>query len=89
MHLSAPTSNGRAQIHFKSVRFPEFSNTRWDLSSQSGINVHGANPSNDITRMYDVTYHQSENLTTHMQMDNVIIDFGLITTSGTLEYGHF
>ena len=83
MHLSAPTSQGRAQIHFKSVRFTE-TNTRWNLSSQSGINVHGANPCNVITRMYNVTYYQSENLSTHMQMDNVIIDFGLITTSGIL-----
>ncbi len=46
------------------------------------MNVHGIHPSIDITRTYNVTYFQSEELRTHMQNDNVIIDFGLVTTSG-------
>ena len=46
------------------------------------MNVHGIHPSIDITRTYNVTYFQSEELRTHMQHDNVIIDFGLVTTSG-------
>ena len=46
--------------------------------------MHGIHPSLDITRTYNVTYFQSEDCRTHMQMDNVIIDFGLVTTSGAL-----
>jgi hypothetical protein len=36
----------------------------------------------DIQRTFDITSGKTRNLNTHMQIDSIYVDFGLITNAG-------
>ena len=55
-----------------------------------GKNILGTNGWIDIERTYDMTKSigksgMTENLTTHMQVDKIEVDFGFMTNAGTGE----
>ena len=49
-----------------------------------GKNMLGTNTWIDIERVYDMTRSKSANITTHMQVDKIEVDFGFMTNAGDL-----
>ena len=91
--ISAPVSGGRAIYNLKTVRFPisnctdlnETMCSRWNGQgdpTKPGDNIMGVHNWLDIERTYDMVKINSSRITTHMQVDQIYIDFGFITNAG-------
>ena len=91
--IRAPVSGGRAIYNLKTVRFPisnctdlnETMCSRWNGQgdpTKSGDNIMGVHNWIDIERTYSMVKINSDRITTHMQVDQIFIDFGFITNAG-------
>ena len=91
--ISAPVSGGRAIYNLKTVRFPisnctdlnETMCSAWNGQgdpTRPGDNVMGVHNWIDIERTYSMVKINSDRITTHMQADQIYIDFGFITNAG-------
>ena len=93
MLIRAPVSGGRAIYNLKTVRFPisnctDLNETMCSLwngqgdPTKSGDNIMGVHNWIDIERTYSMVKINSDRITTHMQVDQIFIDFGFITNTG-------
>ena len=91
--IRAPVSGGRAIYNLKTVRFPisnctDLNETMCSLwngqgdPTKSGDNIMGVHTWIDIERTYSMEKINSNRITTHMQVDQIFIDFGFITNTG-------
>ena len=93
MFIRAPVSGGRAIYNLKTVRFPisnctDLNETMCSLwngqgdPTKSADNIMGVHNWIDIERTYSMEKINSNRITTHMQVDQIFIDFGFITNTG-------
>ena len=92
LFIQAPVQDGRAIFHLHTVRFPiktcqdwDVCNTTWNGqgdSTKPADNILGVNHWVDIERTYDLQRIKSSRITSHMQTDQILVDFGLLTNAG-------
>ena len=91
--IEAPVENNRAIFHLTTIRFPITNCTefpackKWNGQGDPGVtgnNILGVNYWVDLERTYDMEKIKSDRITTHMQRDQIYVDFGLITNAGKL-----
>ena len=95
MLIAAPVEDDRAIFHLTTIRFPitnctecDGINAQWNGQGETdrvGNNILGVNYWVDLERTYDMTRIKSERIKTHMQTDQILVDFGLITNAGNVE----
>jgi hypothetical protein len=84
-------------IRFPHFNCPVNGSGGWDFCSNAevhhnsqgdyrnpGQNILGTNMWIDIERIYDMTKVKSDKITTHMQVDKIMVDFGLLTNAGDI-----
>lgn len=86
--IVVPTSNNRAVFHITDIKFGS-STTNSTLKNAQGTkgyaaNILGVAEHLDIQKVFDVQYVKSKRIKTHMQRDNLIVDFGYMTSAGKI-----
>ena len=91
MFIEAPVEDNRAILHLTTIRFPitnctEFPACKeWNAQGETGHkgnNILGVNYWVDLERTYDMQKIKSDRIKTHMQRDQIFVDFGFITNAG-------
>ena len=89
--IEAPVLENRAILHLTTIRFPITNCTEfpacveWNSQGDTekpGMNVLGVNHWVDIERTYDLEKIKSDRISSHMQRDQIFLDFGFITNAG-------
>eukprot|EP00090_Calanus_glacialis_P002056 TRINITY_DN11545_c0_g1_i1.p1 TRINITY_DN11545_c0_g1~~TRINITY_DN11545_c0_g1_i1.p1 ORF type:complete len:1257 (-),score=209.03 TRINITY_DN11545_c0_g1_i1:263-3970(-) len=89
--IEAPVEDNRAILHLTTIRFPitnctEFPACKeWNAQGETGKkgnNILGVNYWVDLERTYDMQKIKSDRIKTHMQRDQIFVDFGFITNAG-------
>ena len=98
--IEAPVQDERAIFHLTTVRFPisecddcgvpdyKVRNGQGD-TAHGGDNILGVNYWVDLERTYDMEKIKSDRIKTHMQRDQIYVDFGFITNAGQSSFKNY
>ena len=87
LEVAVPVHNKRAIFHITDIHFGSTLNLNSSMKNAQGTlgygsNILGVAEHLNIHKVYDVEYIKTDRITTHMQRDSLVVDFGFMTSAG-------